>query len=155
MMGAMGPGPAAGLVVGFLVLGALTVASLVLFVVALVDVVRRPDWQWKLAGQEKILWIILLCLVNVFGIVPLIYWFSIRKKLVAVEAAAASGQYPSGYLAGGGFVPGPYVAPPAAWPPGWYPDPAGGGGRRWWSGQGWTEHHRPGEPAGGSPPPDG
>ena len=25
-------------------------------------------------------------------------------------------------------------------PPGWYPDPAGGAGARWWDGQGWTEH---------------
>jgi uncharacterized protein YxjI len=25
-------------------------------------------------------------------------------------------------------------------PLGWYPDPAGGAGTRWWDGQGWTEH---------------
>ncbi|WP_369132611.1 phospholipid scramblase-related protein [Modestobacter sp. I12A-02662] len=25
-------------------------------------------------------------------------------------------------------------------PPGWYPDPAGGPGTRWWDGRGWTEH---------------
>ncbi|MFK4728823.1 DUF2510 domain-containing protein [Agromyces mediolanus] len=27
--------------------------------------------------------------------------------------------------------------------PGWYPDPAGGGGQRWWDGIGWTEHLAP------------
>jgi hypothetical protein len=25
-------------------------------------------------------------------------------------------------------------------PPGWYPDPEGRGGARWWSGTGWTQH---------------
>ena len=25
-------------------------------------------------------------------------------------------------------------------PPGWYPDPSGAAGTRWWDGQGWTEH---------------
>jgi scramblase/uncharacterized protein DUF2510 len=25
-------------------------------------------------------------------------------------------------------------------PPGWYPDPAGGAGTRWWDGRGWTDH---------------
>ena len=29
---------------------------------------------------------------------------------------------------------------PSPPPPGWYPDPAGGAGARWWDGQGWTEH---------------
>jgi len=37
------------------------------------------------------------------------------------------------------------VAPP----PGWYPDPAGGGGTRWWDGTAWTE--QVGQPAPGGP----
>ncbi|MGY1718019.1 phospholipid scramblase-related protein [Blastococcus sp. SYSU DS0552] len=35
-------------------------------------------------------------------------------------------------------------------PPGWYPDPAGGQGTRWWDGQGWSEHVQQATP---SPPP--
>jgi uncharacterized protein YxjI len=43
-------------------------------------------------------------------------------------------------------------------PPGWYPDPAGGPGTRWWDGASWTEHVQqpaappPPVPAPGAPP---
>jgi uncharacterized protein YxjI len=44
-------------------------------------------------------------------------------------------------------------------PPGWYPDPAGSAGTRWWDGQGWTEHvQQPPTPApvqAPAPPPAG
>jgi uncharacterized protein YxjI len=41
-------------------------------------------------------------------------------------------------------------------PPGWYPDPAGSQGTRWWDGQGWTDHVQPASPppvqqSGGAP----
>ena len=58
------------------------VGSLVMMIVSLVDIVRRPEWQWKLAGQEKVLWLLLVILVNILAITSLIYWFSIRKKLM-------------------------------------------------------------------------
>jgi uncharacterized protein DUF2510 len=32
---------------------------------------------------------------------------------------------------------------PATSPPGWYPDPGGGGGQRYWSGQAWGPETRP------------
>ncbi|MGY2002021.1 phospholipid scramblase-related protein [Blastococcus sp. SYSU DS1024] len=37
-------------------------------------------------------------------------------------------------------------------PPGWYPDPAGGQGSRWWDGQGWTEHVQQAAPPPPPPP---
>ena len=47
-------------------------------------------------------------------------------------------------------------------PPGWYPDPAGLGGSRWWDGQGWSDHVQPAaqqpsppSPAGQVPAPRG
>lgn len=36
----------------------------------------------------------------------------------------------------------------AAPPAGWYPDPAGSGGQRWWDGSKWTETVQPGPVAG-------
>ena len=56
------------------------IGSLVMLVVALVDIVKRPDWEWKLAGQEKILWILLVVLINFLAIPSLIYWFNIREE---------------------------------------------------------------------------
>ncbi len=46
-------------------------------------------------------------------------------------------------------------------PPGWYPDPSGGSGQRYWDGTQWTDQHQPAQPAqytpappvGGGPPP--
>jgi hypothetical protein len=137
----------------FLVFGALVVASLVMTIVAIVDMARRPDWQWKLAGQDKALWIVLSVVVNVLGVVPLIYWFHIRKKLIAVEQAARAGVYGPGSMTVGGWVPGyGFQGGPPAWPPGWYADPADPASDRWWDGARWTEssHVRqpPGPPAG-------
>ena len=45
-------------------------------------------------------------------------------------------------------------------PPGWYPDPAGGPGQRWWDGYAWTEatvlpQHPPPPPWAGAGPPQG
>lgn len=38
---------------------------------------------------------------------------------------------------------------PSATPPGWYPDPMGGGGERYWDGIAWSEHFtRPAQPVG-------
>ena len=79
-----------GLAIFFIVLViAISIGSLVFLILALVDIVKRPDWQWKLAGQEKILWLLLVILINFLAIPSLIYWFNIRKKLQAVEEAAA------------------------------------------------------------------
>jgi len=126
----------AGIVLLFIVYGIVVVGSFVMLVVALIDIVRRPDWQWKLAGQEKVLWILLVILINFLAIPSLIYWFSIRKKLMAVEAAAASGAYGPVQVTYSGWEP----IPPAMTPPGWYPEPSGQRGLRWWDGTSWSAH---------------
>lgn len=135
-----------GLVLLFVVYLVVIAGSLVMLIVALVDIIKRPDWQWKLAGQEKVLWILLVILLNVLAIPALIYWFVIRKKLMAVEQAAASGQLGPGHWTYGGWEPAPAGRPYPGLPsPGWYSDPGGQYRLRWWDGVRWSEHTRDGE----------
>jgi hypothetical protein len=126
----------------FILIFAVSIGAVVLLVICLVDIVKRPEWQWKLAGQEKILWILLVALVNFLAITSLIYWFNIRQKLMAVEQAAANGQFGPGQMTYTGWVPGPGFAPAPTGlaPAGWNPDPSGQSQYRWWDGFQWTEH---------------
>jgi Protein of unknown function (DUF2510) len=135
-------GSLAGAGVGVLVIVYLAVilGSLAMMVIAVIDIVRRPEWQWKIAGQEKVLWLLLVILINILAIPSLIYWFNIRTKLVAVEEAAAQGVYGPGQMTFAGWVPGLPVQPyAAAVPAGWHPDPQGQHQLRWWDGTRWTE----------------
>ena len=131
-------------IVIFLILWfAIIIGSLVMMIVALVDIVRRPDWQWKMAGQEKVLWLLLVILVNFLAIPSLIYWFNIRKKLKTVEDRAASGHYGPGHMTYSGWEPVPFPVPisnPGMAPAGWYPDASGQNHLRWWDGARWTDH---------------
>lgn len=136
-----------GFAVFFIAWFVIAIGSLVMLIVALVDIVRRPDWEWKLAGQEKVLWLLLVILINVLAIPSLIYWFNIRKKLKAVEAAAAAGQYGPGHMTYAGWEPFPAPQPnPTVAPPGWYPDASGQAQFRWWDGTQWTGHTSAGSP---------
>jgi hypothetical protein len=138
----------AGFAFFFVILAGLAIAGFVLMIVSLVDILKRPDWQWKLAGQEKVLWIVLVLVVNAFAIVSLIYWFNIRRRLIAVEEAAAAGQYGPGYMTPGGWQPAAAMGYPMTGtaPPGWLPDPSGQHRFRWWDGTMWTEHVSDGAP---------
>ena len=73
--------PAVGIVLIVALYVVAVIGSIVLLIIALIDIAKRPDWQWKIAGQEKILWFLLVILVNFLAIPSLIYWFNIRKKL--------------------------------------------------------------------------
>jgi hypothetical protein len=158
-------GSAAGataIVLLFVLLFAASLGAFAFSIVALIDIVKRPDWQWKIARQDKVLWLLLVVLVNLLAIPSCIYWFNIRKRLIAVEQAAATGHYGPGHLTYSGWEPSPLTAmSPSVIPPGWHPDPGGQSGWRWWDGRQWTGHvtdtdpPAPGSPGGtgGGPPP--
>lgn len=102
------------------------VVSLVWFLVVVIDMVRRPTWQWRQAGSNKTMWIILeVALFVLFGFLSivsgLIYWFAARPKLVAAERQGekASG---SGAPWGGGRYepPGGYLPPGGSYGSGTY-----------------------------------
>lgn len=111
----------AGLVV-LLFLG-VWLGAFVYWIVALVEVIRIPDQQFRAAGTEKAMWIIVVALLQIVG--ALVWLFAKRSDV----------------LAAAGRIPAPA--------PGWYPEP--GGGLRWWNGTGWTDdRHTP--PPIGNPP---
>jgi hypothetical protein len=123
----------------FFLIMAVSIGGLIFWVVALVDCVRKPEIVFRVAGTEKVTWVLIVALAGWIG--GLIYWFSQRGRLQQIEDSGVGAHGP-----GFGAPYQGYAADPAAAPPGWYADPQGAG-LRWWDGQRWTEHT--------SPPPDG
>jgi len=53
-------------------------ALMVIWVLALVDMIQRDNWK---SENDKIIWILLLVFVNVFNVVSIYYYFFYRKQL--------------------------------------------------------------------------
>lgn len=139
----------------FVVIG---LVALAFGIFTIVDMAKRPTWQWQRAGSNKTLWLVLevLCLL-LFGliaiVVALLYFAVPRPRLVAVERESSgrppypgAPQYPvsSGSpppYPGGGGAPSAYQAPERRDLPmfGWYPDPSGRHQQRYWDGTRWTD----------------
>lgn len=56
--------------------------GLAIAIYCIVDITKQPDAAWQAAGQNKVLWIVLVLLLGVIG--SAIYWFAIRPKVVGV-----------------------------------------------------------------------
>jgi hypothetical protein len=97
------------------------IGSLVIVIMAAVDASRHPDWAWRQAGQNKMLWIILPIVLLVAcgivgGILGLVYLLSIKPKVVAAEQQGP----PPGWGAGpGGYGQQPGWGTPPPPPPSW------------------------------------
>jgi hypothetical protein len=80
----VGPGRLAG-AVGLAVLAALPLG---ISVWALLDVARRPQWAWALAGRHQVVWLalVLVGIVTVVGGLAISGWYLLR---VRPEIAAA------------------------------------------------------------------
>ncbi len=61
---------------------AILVLPVLLMVLALVDLARRPDWQWPAAGQNRIAWVLVILIIGCIG--PAVYLIVARPKLEAV-----------------------------------------------------------------------
>lgn len=58
------------------------IAGFALWIVALVDALKRPADNWERAGQNQIVWVGVIIFANLIG--ALIYWIVARPQLEAV-----------------------------------------------------------------------
>jgi hypothetical protein len=123
---------------------ALRLAALVVAGWAVVDVVRRPRWQFS--PGRKVLWAATLLGGWMLGVWPLtlatsIVYLAVLRRHLPARALPAEGLSPaSSPMPGSDPAEPARPAAPLA-PAGWYPDP-GGPGERWWDGVGWSPHVR-------------
>jgi len=120
------------------VFGGLALVALVPIIWAIVDVVRRPPWQFSTA--RKVLWVVTLgvgwlLLWPMALVSAVLYLMVFRRRLpVAVARQPMATWDPYATVTA--------VRAPPLPPAGWYSDPAGGPGERWWDGRGWTDQLR-------------
>ncbi len=58
-------------------------AGLALWIVALVDALRRPVSEWEAAGQNQIVWVGVIVFASLIG--ALIYWMVARPQLESMR----------------------------------------------------------------------
>lgn len=80
-----------------------------IWIFAVIDAARRPDWVWNACGKSKVLWVVLIAALGgaIGGIIGFVYLVSQRPKLREV---AATTEPPPPTWTGPFGVP-PYGAP--------------------------------------------
>lgn len=154
----------------FLIFMALIVAAIAFWIISLIEVVKIPDHQFKAASTEKIVWVLIVVLAGWIG--ALIWRFVKRNDVLAAagsmppmnpmnpspgygvgpgagagggpgyEPTGNSGTNPAYSQGSGGASTGAEGGSGGGPPPGWYPEPGGASGLRWWDGTRWTEDRR-------------
>ena len=122
-----GPGGGVAFGIVFFLFTCLWIAALAYWIVALVEVARLPDAQFRATGSEKVSWVLVVALTGIIG--ALIWRFAKRGEVRA--------------------------APVPRWPavpPGWYPIDASGT-LVWWDGVRWHPGQQIAGPIGSRPQP--
>lgn len=107
-----------GIALVFFLFFGLIAGATVFWLVALVEVARIPEQQFRAAYTEKTVWVLVVVLASWLG--ALIWWFAKRRDVLDAAGLAL---------------------PP---PPGWYPGPDGA--PRWWDGMRWIDPPSPQTP---------
>ena len=63
--------------------GAIAIAGFVFWIWSLVDAIQRPDSEWEQAGQNKLVWILVLIFIGFIG--SIIYLLVARPALEEVK----------------------------------------------------------------------
>src|SRR5436309_8823447 len=135
-----------GVVLFFLLFFAAMIAALVFWIMKIVEVAQIPEPQYRAAGTDKTVWVLVVVLVGWVG--ALIWHFAKRddvlraRGLVPPPAYGAALGWGPGPAPGWGQPPAPGYRPRPSAPAGWYPEP-GTGWFAYWDGYHWTGARHP------------
>lgn len=103
----------------FLVFVGAFIAAMVFWILAIVEVARIPEHQFRAAGTDKTMWVLVVVLAQFIGA---LVWYLAKRRDVK---------------AGAGIIPPP--------PAGWYTN-SSTGATEWWDGYRWTGQIAPPRP---------
>lgn len=139
----------------FLIFFAALIAALVFWIMKIVEVAQIPEPQYRAAGTDKTVWVLVVVLVGWVG--ALIWQFAKRDDVLRARGLLPPQPFGYGLPPGTGYRQGPGPAygagpgpgygnygpaPVPTTPAGWYPEP-GTGWFAYWDGARWTGARQP------------